>query len=106
MPKPRLAERQQFSFVGASPLPQDHKGDHFLAEISIGYTYSRRFQHRRMRFQNLVDLARGNVDAALDDQFLGAAHDKEVSIFVLVGQVSGVQPSLGVQYRGSPLRSL
>src|SRR5271170_7737537 len=52
-----------------------------------------------MRLQYFINLLRRDVDSTFDDQFLGAAHDKEIAVLVLVGQIARVQPAVGVEDR-------
>ena len=63
----------------------------------VGNAYSGRFQHRWMGFQHVVDLTWSNVNSAFDDQFFGAANDKKVAVLILVREIAGMQPAIGVE---------
>ena len=101
MTQPGLAEREQFLLIGSSFLPQDHEGHSILAEIAVGYPDCSRFKHRQMRFENLIDLPRRDIDAAFDDQLLGAADDPKISILVLAREITSMQPPIAVYCRRS-----
>src|SRR5690242_11884348 len=59
-----------------------------------------------MREQRLVDFARRDVLAALDDQFLQAAGDEVEAVGIAVAEITCCKPSFGTQRRGGGLRCL
>ena len=81
------------------PVPQDREGDNLLADIAIGNADGGRLQHRGMRLQDLVDLLGRDVHSALDDQFLRAADDEEVTVLIPIGEIARMQPTVRIQRR-------
>ena len=74
--------------------------------MRVGNADRRGFEHRRVREQRFVDLARRDVLAALDDELLDAAGDEEEAVVVAVAQVAGAQPAAGVSARAVASGSL
>ena len=65
--------------------------DDLLAIDRVGNTDGRGFGDVGMGHQDVVDLDRGNVDSAADDDFLGAACDVEKAVGIQIAQVAGLQ---------------
>ena len=99
MTQAALAKSQQFALVAVSHVPQDREGDDLLADIAIGNANCGRLQHRGMQLQDLVDLFGRDVHSALDDQFLGAADDEDVTVLVPIGEIARMQPNVRIQRR-------
>ncbi len=57
-----------------------------------------------MAVKRLVDLARRDVLAALDDQLLQAAGDEDIAGLVHASEIAGPEPAIGSQRLGSGLR--
>src|SRR6185369_6617927 len=76
---------------------QHDAGEDFLSIVSIGDAYRRGFQHRGMLQQSLVDLARRDVLAALDDELLQAAGNEVEAVRVAVAEVAGREPPSGTK---------
>ena len=75
-----------------------------LAVVAVGHAHRGRVEHRRVAQQHLVDLARRDVLAALDDQLLEPAGDEEEAVAVAVPEVAGAQPAVGREGRGGGAR--
>ena len=74
--------------------------------MAVGHADRCGLEHGGVAEQRLVDLARRDVLAALDDQLLDAAGDEEEAVGVAVPQVAGAQPPVGREgWRASPRRS-
>ena len=101
-----FTELEELLLVGLCARLEGDERDDILAEVMIGDAQRRGFQDRGMTHQNIVDLPGGDVHPSFDDQFLGPADDEHIAILVDVSQVAGAQPSVGTEYRGSPLRIL
>src|SRR6476661_2140835 len=71
----------------------DDAGEDLLAVGSVWNTDRRRLEHGRVQKQRLVDLARRDVLAALDDQFLEPSRDEEVSGVIAVAEIAGREPA-------------
>ena len=56
--------------------------------------------HRRMRAQDVLDLARVHVVAAADDQLLRPSDDAEVAVGVELADVAGAEPAVGGERLG------
>src|SRR5580692_2630968 len=101
MAQPAFTKCEQLLLVDRNPRPRDHESHGILAEITVGHAYGCRFQYRWMRFEDLVNLARSNIDAALDDELFGAANDEEITVLVPAGEISGMQPPVSIDDSGS-----
>ena len=89
------AEIAQLFFRAALAVAHDHARHDVLAVVPIGNADRGGVKHGRMTQQRLIDLARRDVLAALDDQFLDAAGDEVKAIRVAVAEVAGAQPAAG-----------
>ena len=58
----------------------------------VGHRDHRRLHHRRVAVERLLDLERGDVLAAGDDDVLGAVLDLGIAVGVAHGEVAGVVP--------------
>ena len=92
--------------VAAEPAVEDDTGLDALA-IARARTCERRgLDHVGVGIEGLVDLARGDVFAALDDQLLQAAGDEDVAVLIHAAEIAGAQPALQASApRRSPPRS-
>src|ERR1700722_1315991 len=68
----------------------DDKAHDFLAVDLVGHADRGRFQDAGMPHQHLVDLGRGDVHAAADDEVLGAAGDAHEAVLVHDREVAGL----------------
>ena len=59
----------------------------------LGTPPARRFHHRRIRLENLVDRTRRGVDATVNDHFLAAAHDNPNKVARIAGFTLSARPS-------------
>jgi hypothetical protein len=66
--------------AASSAFAQDHRGQDLLVIVAVGHAHHRGIEHRQMGEQHLVDLARSDVFAALDDPFLQPPADVEVTV--------------------------
>src|ERR1700720_3558640 len=87
--------RTQFRLIAAGAGFEDDAGEDVLAVIRIGNTDCRGLEHRGMAQQRLVDLARRDVLAALDDQLLAPAGDEIEPVAVPVAEVARGKPAVG-----------
>ena len=78
----RAAVTQQVIDVDRDARPRYNKTDNFLAVSAIGNADGRDFDNLWSLQQNAVDLKRGDVDAATDDQILLAPGDMQVAVGV------------------------
>ena len=79
---------------------QHDAGQDLLTVMAVGHAHRGGVEHRGMAQQRFIDLARGDVLAALDDQLLDAAGDEEEAVGVAVAEVAGAQPAVGGEARG------
>ena len=85
----------QCCLVGAGAGLEHDGGEYVLTVIFVRDANRRRLQHSGVREQRLINLARGDVFAALDDELLDAAGDEVKAIAVTVPQIAGAQPAVG-----------
>ncbi len=104
MAQSAFTKPQQFPLVALNSRPQHHKGDDIFAQMTIRNPHRGRFQHRRMRFQHIVNLPWSNIDSPFDDQLLRSANDKEIAVSVAVGQIARMQPTFAVKSGGRRFR--
>src|SRR5919106_449367 len=74
--------------------------DHCLAPPGVRLADHRHLGDRRVAQQHLLDLARVDVGATRDDQFLGAIAQRQKTVAVDRADVAGVQPA-AAQRRGA-----
>src|SRR6185437_9295 len=84
---------QVFLRAGCTGL-HDDTGENLLPVRRIRDADGCGFQHGGMREQRFVDLARRDVLAALDDQFLESAGDEKESVGVTVADVARRKPAI------------
>src|SRR3954464_4765022 len=77
---------------GLALLERDGRSD-LLAERLVRDAHDGGFPDARVLVEDLLDLARGHVVAAADDQVLLAVDDEEVTVLVDTGHVAGVEPA-------------
>src|SRR3979411_2226039 len=68
------------------------------------YADGRRLEHRRMRVEDLVDLARADLDAGDGHHLLLAVDHAEVTVLVHADDVAGEEPAVA-EDRGGLLRT-
>src|SRR5437764_6732951 len=100
----RQTMRAQFRFVATCPRFEDDAGEDVLAVIRIGNADHCGLEYRRMGEQHLVDLARCNILAALDDQLLAPAGDEIKTIVVPIAEIARGKPAIGREHLGGELR--
>src|SRR5436190_15037136 len=100
----RQTMRAQFRFVATCPRFEDDAGEDVLAIIRIGNADRRGLEYRRMGEQRLVDLARCNILAALEDQLSASAGDGVKTVAVPIPQVAGGKPAVGREHLRGQLR--
>ena len=86
---PQIGPRQ------SRAIAQAHRRLDPLAVACTGPRKGRRLDHVAMGIKRLVNLARGDVFTALDDQFLKSAGDKDIAIRINPPQIAGAQPIPG-----------
>ena len=91
------AKAEQFAFIAAHPVSQNCECHDILADIPVGHAHCRSLQHRRMGFENFVDLLGRDIHPAFDNQLLRAADDEEIAVLIPVGEITGMQPAFGIQ---------
>ena len=67
-----------------------HDGFDFFAPLDVGHADDGGVFDRWVLLEDALDLARGDVLAAADDEVLGAAGDVEVAVVVHPADVPGV----------------
>src|SRR5262245_17372901 len=72
-----------------------------LAPLRIGLRDDCGREHRRMPVEHVLDLERGNVLSARDDDVLCAILDLDVAVRLHHRQIPGVEPAAGERLRGS-----
>src|SRR3989442_7612701 len=100
----RQTMRAQFRFVAICPRFENDAGEDVLAVIRIGNADRRGLEDGRMAKQRLVDLARCNILATLDDQLLAPAGDEIKTVGVPIAQITRGEPAVGREHLGGELR--
>src|ERR1035437_5734072 len=91
---PLLDEGDQLLGIdGLARLGRDHGVD-LLAEFLVGHPDDGGLGHLGMHVDDLLDLARVDVEAAADDQLLLAIDDEEEAFVVDVADVTAVEPAV------------
>src|SRR5215207_7948904 len=78
----------------------DDVGDGQLAGLLVRASDHRRAGHPRDAEQDLLELAREDVVALVEQHVLGAVDDREVAVLVEDSDVAGVEPAAGVDRLG------
>src|SRR5687768_8935982 len=89
------AELAQLLGGAVAALAADHAGHDLLAVMLVRDTHGRGVEHRGVLQEHLVDLARGDVLPALDDELLDAAGDEEEAVGVAHAHVAAAEPAAG-----------
>ena len=101
----RAAVGDQVSAVASAPGLSVTKAHGALAPLRVGPRDHGGLEHRRVAVERALDLDRGDVLAARDDDVLGAVLDLAVAVLVHHREVAGVVPAarerLGGRRRGS-----
>src|SRR5690606_24694755 len=74
----------------------DHR-DHSFAEIGIGNADHGRFEHAGQVVDDAFDFLRIHIQAAADDQVLGAADDGDVAIGRVFADIAGFEIAFGAE---------
>ena len=92
-----LARRVREQVVGARRwlAGRDDHRHHDLAPLVGRLAHHRDLGHRGVREQHVLDLARVHVEAAGDDQLLGAPDDAQVPVGVELADVAAAEPAVG-----------
>src|SRR3974390_2262672 len=87
---------------GRALLKRDEAHDLFSVD-AVGNADGRGFHHLRPLRQNRVDLERGDVDAAANDQLLLAAGDMEEAGFVEEAEIARAESAARLDYHRAVL---
>ena len=85
--------RAQLGLRARDARLQHDAGEDLLPVVAIGNADRRRLEHRGVLQQRLVDLARRDVLAALDDELLQAAGDEVEAVGVAIAEIAGREPA-------------
>ncbi len=88
--------RRMSSAPSDGARPQHDIGHHLLAIHLVRHADGARLDHLGPLHQHAVDLQRRDVDAAADDQVLGAAGQMQIALVVEEAEVAGLHPALAV----------
>src|SRR5712691_7396268 len=98
---PRLQKPDQLGERGRLAGSRDHERAGALLEARVGHPDDGDRGDLRVRKEQVLDLGRGQVLAAADDEVLRAAGDREVSVLVEDAAVAGPEPAVRrVRLRG------
>jgi hypothetical protein len=94
--EPLAQESGESVRVDRRSIAEDYDGRHLFTQVVAWQTQDRALEDVRMLKELLLDVGAGNVFAASDDDLLRTARDIEIAIGVEMTQVTGVDPSVGV----------
>src|SRR5215472_2531430 len=75
-------------------LAGHYDSNHLFAPLLIWHTHDRYVRYGRVLVENLLDLARVDVDAAGDDQVAHPVHDVDVVVLVQHGDIAGADEAV------------
>src|SRR5690625_6831914 len=78
----------------ASALPGHHDAGHFFAKAGVGDAQGGHFVDVGVIVEHSLDLGRGDVLPAADDDVLGPVHQEDVVFLIDVADVSGGHPAV------------
>src|SRR5450759_2423949 len=94
------AELDYLLFGGGLALLQDHVRFYRLSPVLVGDAHGDRFLYLGVLVEDLVDLARVDVEAAGDYHVFLAVDNIKVAILVHGGDITGVKPPVLERFRG------
>ena len=83
-----------------------HDGVDGLAEVGMRQADHGRFDDTGHGVDHVLDFLRIDVEAAGDDQVLGAADDGDVAVGIAPAHVAGLEPAVGGEFLGGLFRHL
>src|SRR5665811_306526 len=98
--QPFLRPVPQLHGIHSARLGGDHHGAYLLAALLIRYANNGHLRHGRMPHQDLLDLARVDVETAPDDQVLLPVDNRDEPVGVLLPDVAAAEPAVDDHLRG------
>src|SRR5260370_852854 len=83
-----------FRPAGFPLFEPDSYGD-FFPKFVVGNAIDRSIAYLRMASEKVLDLSGIDVFSATNDHLLLASTDRDISVFILGGEIPGAQPALG-----------